>query len=196
MCPQRRLWRRSARRWAWARTAASRARPDDYRRTDRARGPGLSPSRGVQRTGSLGTVLADPAGPLLRAPAAPPSSGAGAGAHTRDAGALAVPGARRESRYYAGARHDAGGEGDGRATAGRGLPAADIALLGPNPQKLNLVARLRGSGARRPCAAGPPGRRAGSRQMNSPFQLVERAGASGVAAHSTTRPWRRCGSPP
>ena len=31
-----------------------------------------------------------------------------------------------------------------------GFPAADVQLLGPDPRKRNLVARLRGTGARRP----------------------------------------------
>jgi len=31
-----------------------------------------------------------------------------------------------------------------------GFPAADVQVLGPNPRKGNLVARFRGSGARRP----------------------------------------------
>jgi acetylornithine deacetylase/succinyl-diaminopimelate desuccinylase-like protein len=59
-----------------------------------------------------------------------------------------------------------------------GLPATDVQLVGPDPRKLNLVARLRGSGARQPLlllahldVVAPP--------EDGPdlFRLVERNGA-------------------
>jgi acetylornithine deacetylase/succinyl-diaminopimelate desuccinylase-like protein len=79
-----------------------------------------------------------------------------------------------------------------------GLPAADIHVLGPHTRKGNLVARLRGSGARRPILLLAHIDVVEARKEDwstDPFKLVEQDGTSTAAALRTTRRWPRSSLP-
>ena len=79
-----------------------------------------------------------------------------------------------------------------------GFPEADVHAFSPAPRKGNLVARLRGSGARKPILllahidVVPANREDWS---VDPFKLSRRTAISTHAAAATTSTWRRPSSP-
>ena len=79
-----------------------------------------------------------------------------------------------------------------------GFPAGDIRVLSSGPRKGNLVARLRGTGARKPLLLLAHLDVVEARREDwdfDPFKLSEAEAISAAAASSTTRRWRRCSSP-
>ena len=80
-----------------------------------------------------------------------------------------------------------------------GIPAADIQVLSSGPRKGNLVARLRGTGARRPLLLLAHLDVVEAKREDWDFDPVQAAGGRRLfprpAAPSTTRRWRRSSSP-
>ena len=79
-----------------------------------------------------------------------------------------------------------------------GFPAADVQVLGPDPRKRNLVARLRGKGTRRPVlllAHLDVVQALREDWTTDPFTFLERTGSSTGVERPTTRAWPRSSSP-
>ena len=86
-----------------------------------------------------------------------------------------------------------------RRLVAAGFPAKDVVIAGPNPARMNIVARIRGSGARKPIVLLAHLDVVEARRDDwslDPFTLRRRTATSTAVGRATSRTWPRSMSRP